>query len=383
MHLRAPNRRKALFTLAGLVAGAGAPGCTHKSEPEPDRLVVATGPPGAVYREIGGEIALLLDERLDRTEVETVETGASRDNLSLLQEGRAHLGLANLDSILATEFSKEHDISAIGRLYDSFVHLVVLRKAPIGALSDLDGLRVSVGEVNSGTEFTVTQIIEKTGLQMEEVRLDQATSAEALAQGNIDAMFSLTGLPTPAIADLAEAREIRLIDLADTAEVMTDVSPDAYFPASIPATTYHGVPARPTFSAQPAAVRRWAVRRLRPHRHRHRSSGCTPFGFTAARSSADQRPYRNLHRDHAPAPRGRRVVPRTQTRVRDPIQGPVGGNSTTTPNPGRPSSAKPSSRTSRPPASRNRSATIAKPRPVPSVFWCCVERQKRFVANSR
>lgn len=248
MHLRAPNRRKALFTLAGLVAGAGAPGCTHKSEPEPDRLVVATGPPGAVYREIGGEIALLLDERLDRTEVETVETGASRDNLSLLQEGRAHLGLANLDSILATEFSKEHDISAIGRLYDSFVHLVVLRKAPIGALSDLDGLRVSVGEVNSGTEFTVTQIIEKTGLQMEEVRLDQATSAEALAQGNIDAMFSLTGLPTPAIADLAEAREIRLIDLADTAEVMTDVSPDAYFPASIPATTYHGVPARPTFS---------------------------------------------------------------------------------------------------------------------------------------
>src|SRR5699024_4020220 len=133
-------------------------------------------------------------------------------------------------------------------LYDSFVHLVVLRKTPIGALSDLDGLRVSVGEVNSGTEFTVTQIIEKTGLQMEEVRLDQATSAEALAQGSIDAMFSLTGLPTPAIADLAEAREIRLIDLADTAEVMTDVSPDAYFPASIPATTYHGVPARPTFS---------------------------------------------------------------------------------------------------------------------------------------
>lgn len=249
MHLRGPDRRSALLGLVSAVTVAAVSSCTRDPAPGLDRIVVATGPPGAVYREIGGELARLLDERMPNQEVVTVETRASHDNLILLDEGGADLGLANLDSILDSDVATPGSVvSAVGRLYDSFVHLVVLQESPVRALADLEGLRVSIGAVNSGTEFTAEQIIDVTGVRPEVVRLDQAESAAALDSGEIDAMFSLTGLPTPAIAELAEQRSLRLVDLADTADVMAATYPEAYFPATVPATTYAGIPACPTMS---------------------------------------------------------------------------------------------------------------------------------------
>ncbi|MEU3018426.1 MULTISPECIES: TAXI family TRAP transporter solute-binding subunit [unclassified Nocardiopsis] len=248
MHPRETDRRTVLLGLAGTVTAAAVTGCTRAPDATPPRLIVATGPPGAVYREIGGELAVLLDERLTHNKVIPVETRASHDNLYLLEDGDAHLGLANLDSVLATEVEQQNLVSAVGRLYDSFVHLVVAADSPVRRLADLDGLRVSIGASDSGTEFTTEQILAETGVEPEVIRLDQATSAEALESGGIDAMFSLTGLPTPAIADLADRIPLRLVDLADIADQMLTVYPEAYFPATIPATTYAGIPACPTMS---------------------------------------------------------------------------------------------------------------------------------------
>ncbi|WP_033303529.1 TAXI family TRAP transporter solute-binding subunit, partial [Nocardiopsis alkaliphila] len=120
MRAPGPTRRAVLLGGTGALLGAMT-GCTRDPAPELARIVVATGPPGAVYREIGGAIARLLDEHFANQEVITVETGASHDNLLLLASGDADLGLANLDSILATDVtSEESTISSVGRLYDSF-----------------------------------------------------------------------------------------------------------------------------------------------------------------------------------------------------------------------------------------------------------------------
>ncbi|MFY7064744.1 TAXI family TRAP transporter solute-binding subunit [Nocardiopsis changdeensis] len=245
-----PDRRSVLLGALGAAAGAVLAGCARESGVRVPELVIATGPPGAVFREIGAEIAVLMRERLPGTEVVTVDTNASHDNLYLLEDGNAHLGLSSLDSTLdhESEISEGGVLSAVGRLYDSFVHLVVPEESAIRGLDDLAGLRVSVGSKDSGTEFTAQRILRETGLSAETVLMDQAASAEALASGGIDAMFSLTGLPTPAIAGLARERDVRFIDLSGTAGVMADAYPESYFQATIPATTYHGVPACPTMS---------------------------------------------------------------------------------------------------------------------------------------
>ncbi|WP_304453032.1 TAXI family TRAP transporter solute-binding subunit [Nocardiopsis sp. YSL2] len=244
MRVSGPGRRAVLLGATAVALGGSVAGCGRGGVRGLPELVVATGPPGAVYRQIGGEIAAILDERLPDTDVRAVQTGASHANLALLASGEAHLGLAALDSIL--DSGDGGALMAIGRLYDAFVHLVVLVGSPVWRASDLEGLRVSVGATDSGTEFTVAQIVAETGLDFEAVRLNQSESAAALADGEIDAMFSLTGLPTPAIADLAEERAVRLIDLSDTADALADAHPDSYLPANLPATTYEDVPSTPT-----------------------------------------------------------------------------------------------------------------------------------------
>ncbi|CAL9472384.1 hypothetical protein SUDANB121_02878 [Nocardiopsis dassonvillei] len=245
-----PDRRSVLLGALGAAAGAVLAGCARGSGAHVPELVIATGPPGAVFREIGAEIAVLVRERLPATEVTTVDTNASHDNLYLLEDGNAHLGLSSLDSTLTheAEIAEGGTLSAVGRLYDSFVHLVVPDGSPVRALADLAGLRVSVGSEDSGTEFTARQLLREAGLSADTVLMDQASSARALADGEIDAMFSLTGLPTPAIAGLARERDVRLIDLSEAAGTMADAHPESYFQATIPATTYHGVPACPTLS---------------------------------------------------------------------------------------------------------------------------------------
>lgn len=244
MHVGQLRRRTVLLAAAAVLAA----GCSRPRASGPPRLVLAAGPPGAVYREIGGELAAQLREHMPGTEVVVLETRASRDNLRLLETGRAHLGLANIDSVVAADGGPVGGIRALGRLYDSFLHLLVPAGSPVRSLADLEGRRVSLGARGSGTEFTALRLSELTGVVPDGVHLDQAASARALETGEIEVMFSLTGLPTPAVGDLARRHPLRCVDLGGAIDLMADVFPDSYFPATIPATTYTGVPPCRTIS---------------------------------------------------------------------------------------------------------------------------------------
>ncbi|TDQ54946.1 TAXI family TRAP transporter solute-binding subunit [Actinorugispora endophytica] len=231
------TRRAAL--LGGLAVLAG---CGGDPAPSPARLRIATGPPGAVFREIGAALASVLAARLPRTDVVAADTAASQENLRLLREGDADIAFASLDSVIGADGEPPPWARALGRVYDSHLHLVVLADSPVDDYSDLADLPVSLGAKESGTEFTVRRLLELTGLDAEVVQLDQATSARALADGEIDALFSLTGIPTPAVLDLVRDHHVRFIPLTDQAAALVDSAPGSYVPATIPATTYPGVP---------------------------------------------------------------------------------------------------------------------------------------------
>ena len=115
--------------LAALAAGLPVAACTSTPTPELDRLVLATGPDGAVFREVGAALAAALADQLPNTEVVARPSAASVENLRLLKEGTAQLGLSSLDSV--ANLDSLDGISAIGRLYDSFLHLVVPETSPI------------------------------------------------------------------------------------------------------------------------------------------------------------------------------------------------------------------------------------------------------------
>ncbi|TMR21522.1 TAXI family TRAP transporter solute-binding subunit [Nonomuraea turkmeniaca] len=221
-------------------------GCSQQPEIDRVHLRLATGPAGAVYRRIGGSLAEHISEQVPGATVSTVPSGASTDNIRMLRAGEVHLGLTSLDALITTDGSAPEGLSAICRLYDSHLHLVVMAGSAIEEFRDLEGKRISLGARDSGTEFTSLRIL-KLGLVNTDSRyLSQAESAAALRAGAIDAMFSLTGVPTPAITELAQRHPIRLIPLDAQADALFTAFPGPYTPAMIPTTAYAGVPATRT-----------------------------------------------------------------------------------------------------------------------------------------
>ncbi|KAB8197868.1 TAXI family TRAP transporter solute-binding subunit [Nonomuraea phyllanthi] len=241
MVLNRLTRRAALLAAGGLLAG-----CTRQPDAGTVRLRLATGPAGAVYRRIGGALAERISEQVPGATVSTVPSGASTDNIRMLRAGEVHLGLTSLDALITTDGSAPEGLSAICRLYDSHLHLVVMAGSAIAKFPDIQGKRLSLGARDSGTEFTSLRVLELGRVDADTQYLSQAASAAALRDGEIDAMFSLTGVPTPAITELAQRSPIRLIRLDKQADALVTAFPGPYSPAMIPATSYAGVPATRT-----------------------------------------------------------------------------------------------------------------------------------------
>ncbi|MEH1164081.1 TAXI family TRAP transporter solute-binding subunit [Micromonospora sp. CPCC 205539] len=235
------SRRAVLLAAGGLLVG-----CSRQPEADEVHLRLATGPAGAVYRRIGGALAAHISEQVPGATVTTVPSGASTDNIRMLRAGEVHLGLTSLDALITTDGSAPEGLSAVCRLYDSHLHLVVMAGSPIDEFRDLEGKRVSLGARDSGTEFTSLRVLKLGPVNAGGRHLSQAESAAALRDGTIDAMFSLTGVPTPAITELAQRHPVRLIPLDAQAGALFTAYPGPYAPAMIHATAYVGVPATRT-----------------------------------------------------------------------------------------------------------------------------------------
>jgi TRAP transporter TAXI family solute receptor len=199
-----------------------------------------------VYRRIGGALADQVTRHVPGVTVTTVPSGASTDNIRMLRSGVVHLGLSSMDAVISTGNRTPAGLSAVCRLYDSHLHLVVLAASPIDEYENIGGKRVSLGARDSGTDFTSRRVVELEKTDVDGRYLSQAASAAALLTGEIDAMFSLTGVPTPAITELAQRRAIRLIPLERQADALVRAFPGPYAPAMISATAYAGVPATRT-----------------------------------------------------------------------------------------------------------------------------------------
>jgi len=244
------NRRQVLG--AGLLAALGAVGSAgtalawrrDRLADAPAELRIATGPPGAVYRQIGGALAAVLASRLPHTRVSTIPTGASVDNLALLAAARTELALASLDAIVAGVLAgRPADVTAVTRLYDSWLQLFVRADSPVRNVGDLDGMAVAAGADGSGTRFTTTRLLALAGVHPKLVTATQSEGADLLGAGEVDAYFTLTGIPTPAVTERLLPRvAVRMIELGpQVVDAMNArYGGELYTLAKLPSSTYPG-----------------------------------------------------------------------------------------------------------------------------------------------
>lgn len=217
-------------------------------------LSIATGGTGGVYYPYGGALARILTAKLPGTQVTAEVTGASVDNLKLMQQGRADLAFTLADTLLEAAagtgpFADVGKVEArsIAVLYTNYTHLVARQGSGITRVADLKGRVVSTGAPGSGTELIADRLLAAAGIDARQGitrhALGASESAGALKDGKVDAFFWSGGLPTSAIQDLAATPglSITLVPQADLLPALQQrYGTGLYREVLMPGGTYRG-----------------------------------------------------------------------------------------------------------------------------------------------
>lgn len=216
-----------------------------------EQLSIATGGTGGVYFPVGGGLAEVINSHVDGYSATAEVTGASVENMGLIATGDADLALALADTVVQAytgtgrfEGQQLPMIRGLASMYANMVHIVTLEGSGISSLSDLRGMRVSVGAPGSGTEVNAAAILEANGLtydDIEEQRLNFNETADALANGDIDAGFWSVGAPTSSILNLATTQDIVVIELTADEMAAAMAGNPTFAMTTLAGGTYNGV----------------------------------------------------------------------------------------------------------------------------------------------
>jgi TRAP transporter TAXI family solute receptor len=129
------------------------------------------------------------------------------------------------------------------------MHVIVLGSSVVTTFTDLHDRVVTTGAAGSGTRFTADRLIEVANIRPGAIiSASQADGATMLADGRVEAMLSLTGMPTPAVIELANTVPVRLIPLDTYAGALEKRYGAFYTPAVLPSSIYPGIDATETLT---------------------------------------------------------------------------------------------------------------------------------------
>ncbi|MFS4438426.1 TAXI family TRAP transporter solute-binding subunit [Paracoccaceae bacterium GXU_MW_L88] len=233
-----------MIVATGLVA-VGAPAFAQ------EQLSIATGGTGGVYYPMGGAIAEVINNNVEGYQATAEVTGASVENMGLIATGDADIAFGLADTVEASfagsgpfEGQQLPMIRAIASVYANNLQLVVPADSDIASLADLAGKRVSVGAPGSGTEVNVQTVLEANGVTYDDFevqRLNFNETADALANGDIDAGFWSVGAPTSSIMNLATTNDVKMLSLTDEERANAIEANGIYAETTIASGTYEGI----------------------------------------------------------------------------------------------------------------------------------------------
>lgn len=250
-------QRRALLGWGAAGAAAAAAGLWWRASaagrPGPSgSVVVSTGVPSGVYAQYGQLLRDRLARDLPGLRVTLTPSEGSVENIERLVAGEADFAIATADSLAAYRAADGRSagrLRACARLYDDYLQLVVRGGSPVRSAADLAGLRVGVGQDQSGVQLVTRELLAAAGLEMERdvvaLREGIHTMPRMLESGRLDAFFWSGGLPTRAVEQLARRLPIGLVPLGGLLPALRGRGPHTahYRAAVIPPDAYPDIPA--------------------------------------------------------------------------------------------------------------------------------------------
>lgn len=211
-----------LALAAGLALGTGSAFAQQQF------FSIGTGGVTGVYYPTGGAICRLVNQNRAehgfRCSVES--TGGSIYNINTVRAGELEFGVAQSDwqyhafngtSSFADAGAFE-DLRAVFSVHPEPFTLIVRADSEVQSFEDLPGLRVNVGNPGSGQRATMEVVMDAFGITMDDfavaTEFQGSEMAQALCNGQIDAMIYTVGHPAAAITEAATTCDVRLVDVA-------------------------------------------------------------------------------------------------------------------------------------------------------------------------
>ena len=220
--------------------------------PAPVDLVMGTGSSGGTYFALGGAMANAINDKLveQKITVTAQSSGASVDNINLINAGEMDLGIA-MNNVAANAYdgvgafsSPTTKVSAIGVIYNEVYQIVANAKTGAKSVEDLKGLKVAVGPAGSGTLNLSQKVLRAAGLDPDKDIKPQSDSfgdaATKMQDGHIDAACNVLAVPASSIIEMTTSMDLAYINISD--EILTKLqAEEPYFTRKvIPAGTYKG-----------------------------------------------------------------------------------------------------------------------------------------------
>lgn len=200
---------------------------------------------------MGGGLAEIINAQVEGYSATAEVTGASVENMGLIATGDADLAIGLADTVAQAysgtgrfEGQQLPMVRGLASLYANMVQIVTLDGSGISSLEDLRGKRVSIGAPGSGTEVNAAAILEANGItydDIEEQRLNFNETADALANGDIDAGFWSVGAPTSSILNLSTTNNIVILELTNAQLEAARAADPTFAVTTLAGGTYTGV----------------------------------------------------------------------------------------------------------------------------------------------
>ena len=204
-----------------------------------------TGPQGGVWVPLGGQLKDIWEKAVPGMTVQALP-GAGIANVRGIEEGKTEVGFGNsistVDAIAGQPpFNKPHkNVCNVATLYPQYFQALVPADSPIRSFKDVKGKAITTQPRGNTGELITQQLLKAHGLSYSDVKVSFVSytdSVEQMKDGHAQVFTLGTAIPSGAVMDLASARDVRLLDLSDSLEVMKKLNP-GYTLVTVPAGTY-------------------------------------------------------------------------------------------------------------------------------------------------
>jgi TRAP transporter TAXI family solute receptor len=204
-------RRFLLYAVPVIVALAiGVAAANRFAGPLPPRtLSISTGREGGAYHDFAVEYRTLLAR--DGFTLEVRPSAGSIETLRRLSRGEVEAGFVQGGTATGREVA---GLSSLGSVFLEPIWVFHRGSLRVGALADMRGRRVAVGEEGSGTRELALQLLANSGVTAANAALIDVGGEEAatgLGTGSLDAAFFVMSPRAPLVQRLVHERDLALL----------------------------------------------------------------------------------------------------------------------------------------------------------------------------